>query len=520
MEDDHRSSCGEVGYQGHELFGLDGAGIRGCKDFRGSASATRRCGINPEGFGCQGWLDPGRTSPNFSCERHCSAWKEAKRQYTTRRLAQIEAASTAALVTMPTTTWGTVLKEGARLTKQSEQNLNTLLNGSTELDDVARALNMLDVESQEGIIKTPVKLVVHSFMENGTSTESQLREEETNETNDQSEEEEEELCPPLEETMAASWIAQIGEEDLSETEAVDSFIAMNEQRKRTWAHAQVLKKAARKDRGFFSSRAGVRNRGNASRQMRQSLRRSPNPTDGDGTPKDLRARLRKENRCFRCKKKGHWKNECPEKQHNRDGTAPPVFSGLTFLHTFGEESVWNAATWSDQCDEDAAWAIGFPGIPSGHLIVDSAAGQALIGEAACVEWERKLSTVGLHGVRVNGKVMTPRGSGRHGTSHKIDDDAHHDRWTLWGVALHCGEGGYSRTVAIEFSGETGSDDQSAHEQAPPSTSQSSCSYASHTRRTPYDRCDDGTDASHISCARRSFATIWVVLASVRDGRRS
>ena len=79
---------------------------------------------------------------------------------------------------------------------------------------------MLDVESQEGIIKTPVKPVVHSFMETGASTESQLCEEETN---DQSDEEEEELCPPLEETMAASWIAQIGEEDLSETEAVDSL---------------------------------------------------------------------------------------------------------------------------------------------------------------------------------------------------------------------------------------------------------------------------------------------------------
>ena len=327
VEDDHRSPCGEVGYQGHELFGLDGAGIRGCKDLRGSTSAARRCGVNPEGIGCQGWLDPGgrvQTSLRkalFSVER---GKDESLRQYTTRRLAQIEAASTASLVSMPTTTWSTVLKEGARLTKQSEQNLNTLLNGSTELDDVARALNMLDVESQEGIIKTPVKPVVHSFMENGTSTESQLREEETNETNDQSDEEEE-LCPLLEETMAASWIAQIGEEDLSETEAVDSFIAMNEQRKRTWAQAQVLKKAARKDRGFFSSRAAVRNRVNVSRQLRQSLRRSPNPMDGDGTPKDLRARLRKENRCFRCKKKGHWKTECPEKQHNKDGTAPLSF---------------------------------------------------------------------------------------------------------------------------------------------------------------------------------------------------
>ena len=156
----------------------------------------------------------------FSVEK---GMDESLRQYTTRRLAQIEAASAAALVTMPTTTWGTVLKESAKLTKQSELNLNTLFNGSTELDDVARALNMLDVESQEGIIKAAVKPVVHSFMETGKFSESQPCEEETDEPNDQSDEEEKELCPPLEETMAASWIAQIGEEDLSETEAVHSF---------------------------------------------------------------------------------------------------------------------------------------------------------------------------------------------------------------------------------------------------------------------------------------------------------
>ena len=44
--------------------------------------------------------------------------------------------------------------------------------------------------------------------------------------------------PPLDETTAASCIAQIGEEGLSETEAVGSFNAMNEQRKRTLAQAQ------------------------------------------------------------------------------------------------------------------------------------------------------------------------------------------------------------------------------------------------------------------------------------------
>ena len=103
--------------------------------------------------------------------------------------------------------------------------------------------------------------------------------------------------------MAASWTAQIGEDGLSETEALDSFIAMNEQRKRNWAQAQELKKVAEKDRGFFSSRTAARNRAEGPRQPRQLPRQTSISTDSDGTPKDLRARLRKENRCFRCKKK-------------------------------------------------------------------------------------------------------------------------------------------------------------------------------------------------------------------------
>ena len=55
--------------------------------------------------------------------------------------------------------------------------------------------------------------------------------------------------PPLDETMGASWIAQIGEEGVTETEAaVDSFVAVGARRKRAWAQAHELKQAARKDR--------------------------------------------------------------------------------------------------------------------------------------------------------------------------------------------------------------------------------------------------------------------------------
>ena len=57
------------------------------------------------------------------------------------------------------------------------------------------------------------------------------------------------------------------------------------------------------------------------------------------------------------------------------------------LHTVEEESNWAAAG-------GAMWATGTPEVPPGHLIVDSAAGQALIGETACVKWEQKLTGVG------------------------------------------------------------------------------------------------------------------------------
>ena len=118
MEDDRRPSRRETGSQGHELSGL---GIRGWEHLHRSVSAARRCKVNVEGLGCQGWLGPGRRvqTPHAEGTFRVERVKDAsRRERTIRRLAQIEAASATALVTMPTTTWGLVLKEGARLSKQ------------------------------------------------------------------------------------------------------------------------------------------------------------------------------------------------------------------------------------------------------------------------------------------------------------------------------------------------------------------------------------------------------------------
>ena len=58
MDKNHRPHGGKIGQQGDALSGLDGVSLCG-QDLLGSSFAGRRCGIDFEGFGCQGWLDAG-----------------------------------------------------------------------------------------------------------------------------------------------------------------------------------------------------------------------------------------------------------------------------------------------------------------------------------------------------------------------------------------------------------------------------------------------------------------------------
>ena len=116
-------------------------------------ATTRRRGVNFEGFGRQGLLDPGRRVQILLRKSTVQRGKRQGRVSATihdKKVGADRGGFSSFLVTMPTTTWGAMLKEGARLL--SSQN-----RISTEFDDVARALNMLDVESQEGIIKPVVK---------------------------------------------------------------------------------------------------------------------------------------------------------------------------------------------------------------------------------------------------------------------------------------------------------------------------------------------------------------------------
>ena len=92
--------------------------------------------------------------------------------------------------------------------------------------------------------------------------------------------------------------------------------------------------------------------------------------------------------------------------------------------------------------------------------MDSAAGQALIGEAAYARWERKMHDAGLRGVEVHARMITTKG---------VRGAAHPTRSVMMPMIDGPGVLQYTMveedipgTVDIELRGKAGSDDQSVH----------------------------------------------------------
>ena len=209
---------------------------------------------------------------------------------------------------------------------------------------------------------------------------------------------------------------------------------------------------------------------------------------------------------------------------SKDGTAPAAFSGLTFLHTDEEESDWTAASWEDQFGEGlltsrvvAAMAAESLEAFPGHLIVDSAGGQALIGEAACTRWEQKLNGAALRGVQVHTKMTIPKEK-RHSKSHKINDDAHNDRQTSWSFAVHGGRRRQTRLLPLSFHEKQEALINLGTNKLHLTRLKNGGPCTSYSRRTPHDRCDDGTDAGYVPSTWRDLTTLWIDQGPVCDER--
>ena len=151
--------------------------------------------------------------------------------------------------------------------------------------------------------------------------------------------------------------------------------------------------------------------------------------------------------------------------------------------------------------------------------MDSAAGQALIGEAACVRWEQKLSDAGLRGVRVHCKMMTPKGVG---------GAAHPARSMMMPTTTDGLPGVLQYTVVEEdipgllplsFQEKQGAMINLRTNKLHLPRLRAVVSMVAH-QGPPHDRCDDGIDTSHLQRTTRNSTAISADLASVCDGNHS
>ena len=167
-----------------------------------------------------------------------------------------------------------MMEEQAGLGKQGTLNLRTLTAGSTQYEDVVKALKVMDLD-EEGLTSGKGK---SSFMAGAASYEVDA----------------EDAFDELEDKSLASEdvqdiLAEIEGLNLVEDEAMD-VLASLEKEKRSWRENKKLKLARRKDRRHFSGKpTGHYDRG------------------GHGISTE---QLKRVSRCSNCGDRGHWVEDC------------------------------------------------------------------------------------------------------------------------------------------------------------------------------------------------------------------
>ncbi|CAK0828923.1 unnamed protein product [Prorocentrum cordatum] len=126
-------------------------------------------------------------------------------------------------------------------------------------------------------------------------------------------------------------------------------------------------------------------------------------------------------KCHRCHKKGHWSRECPEKG---DSTGAAAGSGFVLLNEsepsyaiLASENITSINARGlihqvvDRIRSEKVEAMSLLVTGSGDIVVDTAAGQALIGPQALRRLEKRLGELGFRVVRVKSKRQFARGVG-------------------------------------------------------------------------------------------------------------
>ena len=309
---------------------------------------------------------------------------ETLAQFAVRRMRDFRSAATFG-VQVPGALQAMLMREGAGLSDQNQQNLTALVQGrEDDPDAIARALSRMDVRADRLTAYADGAHVEHSYM--------------VEEPEDASDDEE-----TLEDEQVLKELEPL---ELNEDQVLEVF-AVLEQRRRSWKENKLFKADMKKDRGSFVKDGGKS-------FPRGQFGGVPGADRGKPRKAMNREQLKKISKCRLCHKKGHWAEDC----HLRKKASPTAFtygndggnvvqSAFTFLTIRDlRAAIGSVLGPSNQSD---GWA--FLSLTGGEAVLDIGATQDLIGVKALEELTQTLKSVGLQPVRVDKPVITPAGIG-------------------------------------------------------------------------------------------------------------
>jgi ribosomal protein L32 len=277
---------------------------------------------------------------------------ETLSQYVHRREQQFETAAAMDL-SLPPKYRAILLEEGASLAPQGEQNLRTLTSGVLSYEGVSKALRDMDVARER--MTVPPSGGKKNFMAEPEDEDALEQGSEDIDTED--------------ENMI---LAEIDGQDIDEYEVPEILAVLQKQKKRTWAENKTFKQSIKKDRQF----------GMKSDSVASERPSGASDKKGYGGRKRLSVdQLKLVTKCGNCGEKGHWHKECSKPHRPRD----PAKKTTAFAYALGHSHFSFTEMGTHMVNAIRQTRISaetFLTIEPGTAIVDTAAGQAIIGEKA------------------------------------------------------------------------------------------------------------------------------------------
>ncbi|CAK0907048.1 unnamed protein product [Prorocentrum cordatum] len=302
------------------------------------------------------------------------------------------------------------LEEGIGLDESGMQMLKVMSRGSKDYEEVIGAAREMDVTRNE-----------HLGARTGKATAATYA----------LQDDDDDLCEysdvsSMTSEQEAFVLESIAEADVDEYELPEVLATLEKDRKKTWKENRDYKRHLRVDRKFYQTPGGPSG-------PRAPAPPPPHPGRRDGLHRSAKGIVRERKRrlpiekrmkitkCHRCHKKGHWSRECPEKG---DSTGAAAGSGFALLNE-SEPSYAILASENinsinarglihqvvDRIKSEKVEAMSLLVTGSGGIVVDTAAGQALIGPQALQRLEKRLGELGFRVVRVKSKHQFARGVG-------------------------------------------------------------------------------------------------------------